>query len=103
MIALLLAPLPAAAAAAPSVAAASAAAAHCEDAGTGASHTDQSDDAKQPCCKNSLGSCCPAAAPLAGPSLPSGANATVADHRPAIETFLPGSAEPPLTDPPTLT
>ena len=102
LLALLLAPMPAVAAA-PS-AAVTAEAEHCEQTEAGASERDSDDpqeDAKHPCCKNSMSSCCPVAAPISGSGSPSCLEATTPGHRARAEIFVLGTSGPPLTEPPT--
>jgi hypothetical protein len=103
LLALLLAPLPAAATA-PPPAPVAAEAEHCEQTDADASHRDSNDPQKgekHPCCKNSTSSCCPVAARLAGCGSPQGAEAAKPSHRTRVEVFLLGTSGPPLTEPPT--
>jgi hypothetical protein len=103
-LALLLAPLPAAALAPPSPAVLASPSEHCEDTGAGASHRDAEDkqeEGKHPCCKNSAGSCCPAAASFAGTGPAQPGIETDPAHRAQLQAFPLGSAVPPLTEPPT--
>ena len=104
LLALLLAPLPAAAAP-PQPAAVASGAEHCSETDASASHEDQDrsqeDEAKHPCCESGL-NCCPVAAGYAGPALPRLGDAASPAHHPLASAFLLGAANPPLTEPPTL-
>lgn len=101
LLALLTAPLPAAAIAPPAMAATEAANGHCEE--TMAAPGDQDEDqADHPCCKGSKSGCCPVVAPLGGSASAGSAAGTGSAHRSPTDAFLPGSAGPPLTQPPTL-
>ena len=105
LLAVLMAPLPAVAAAPlPTAAAVTAEAEHCEQAGADASHRDRDgpqEDAEHPCCKNSMSSCCPVAAPMSGSGSLSRVEATKSSHHARAETFVLGTSGPPLTEPPT--
>lgn len=105
LLALLLGPLPAVAAAPPAMATAvTALIEHCEE--TGAAVDDEEDDdadrtAEHPCCKNSMGSCCQVAVPLAGPATSHISGRSRHAHGASAEIFTLGTSGPPLTEPPT--
>lgn len=107
MLALILAPLPAAAAIAPPAAAAAAVwpAGHCAETESGVDQQKgepSQDKAKHPCCKSGAGGCCPAGASFASPASARVGDDTSAGRRAPTESVPPGSAVAPLTEPPTL-
>ena len=104
LLALLLAPLPAAAAAPPATAAVAVASEHCDEADSGSSHRnadEQQGEAKHPCCKNSMSSCCPVVAPPATSGSLDRSERAKSNHRARPEIFVLGTSGPPLTQPPT--
>lgn len=103
LLALIVAPLPAAAIASPATVAA-AGSGHCAES-AGAADRDEEpaqDQDEHPCCKSSAGGCCPVGASFGSPASPRLAGETTADRRLREELVPPGSAVPPLMEPPTL-
>lgn len=103
LVALLLAPLPAAATSS-AAATMSASAQHCDEgeASKSSQHDDRSqEDGDRSCCKD-MGHCCPAAVPFTAQDAKRHAEISTPTHGPWAEIFMSGSAGPPLTEPPTI-